>query len=92
MIRSNSKMEFGPVSASTLPLKALLLGLGLAMSLAGCGAKGPLEPPPSAAEQPKSEVKADEGMGDIPTIGQAKKKSAKPTETPKQPFFLDFLL
>ena len=92
MIRLNSKMEFGPVSASTLPLKALLLGLGLAMSLSACGAKGPLEPPPSATDQAKPQVKADEGMGNIPTIGQTKKQAAKPTEKPNQPFFLDFLL
>lgn len=78
--------------ASTLPLKTLLLGCGLALALSGCGSKGPLEPPPSAAAQPKPAAKTDDGMGDIPTLGQKKPKTVQPVEAPKQPFLLDFLL
>ena len=80
------------MSASNLSLKTLVIGLGLALTLSGCGAKGPLEPPPSAATQQKPVAKADEGMGDIPVMGQKQKTKTAPIEAPKQPFLLDFLL
>lgn len=80
------------MSASNLPLKSLLIGLSLSLALSGCGTKGPLEPPPTATAQPKPVAKADEGLGDIPTMGQKKSKKVPPIEAPKQPFLLDFLL
>ena len=80
------------MSASNLPLKTVLLGLSLCLVLSACGTKGPLEPPPSAAQEQKPVAKADEGLGDIPTMGQKKSKKTPPIEAPQQPFFLDFLL
>lgn len=79
------------MSASNLSFKTLLLGLGLALALSGCGTKGPLEPPPSATPAIKPAAKTDEGIGSLPTIGQ-KKTETKPVEVPNKPFFFDFLL
>lgn len=79
------------MSASNLNLKSVVIGLGLCLALSGCGTKGQLEPPPSATAEKKPVAKADEGLGDIPTMGQ-KSKKVPPIEAPQQPFFLDFLL
>jgi hypothetical protein len=75
-----------------LLLKSLAIALGLALTLTACGTKGPLEPPPSATAKPTSPAKADDGLGDIPAVGQKPAKIVKPIEPPKQPFLLDFLL
>lgn len=79
------------MSVSTLSLKMFVLSLGLSLALSACGTKGPLEPPPSAATEPAKKSKPDDGLGDIPTLGQ-KKTESKPIEAPKQPFIFDFLL
>ncbi|HSI41432.1 MAG TPA: lipoprotein [Xanthobacteraceae bacterium] len=57
----------------------LLLALVAALALAGCGVKGPLEPPPGATPTAEAGVKS----GDAP--------KAAP-EKPNPPFVLDGLL
>lgn len=79
------------MSASNLSMKTVMLGLGLALALSGCGTKGPLEPPPSATPTTKPTAKADDGIGALPTLGQ-KKTETKPVEAPNKPFLFDFLL
>jgi predicted small lipoprotein YifL len=80
---------------------AMIAALGAAFALAGCGRKGPLDPPPSAAlVQP--------GPGDQPSLGDANdpnmtgflrapsatRSAPPPAPAPaeKRNFILDFLV
>jgi predicted small lipoprotein YifL len=81
---------------------AALAALGAALALAGCGRKGPLEPPPSAAiSQPDP---AQPSLGEIndsntpgfrrapQTAAVAPQPTVPPTPPEKRSFFLDFLI
>jgi predicted small lipoprotein YifL len=76
----------------------VVLGCVVALGLAGCGRKGPLEPPPGAVnakENPleeKEEVDANAPKPLIPAIQPVGSKKAKKIQAPKQPFILDPLL
>lgn len=88
------------MSRSTACAKLAIIVL-TAVALAGCGRKGPLEPPPSASIQPQASQRAD-GPGPVPgsAASQAGALFAPPGEDPapvaapgqRKPFFLDFLL
>jgi predicted small lipoprotein YifL len=65
-----------------LPALAVLL----ALSTAGCGRYGPLEPPPNPNAPPKPASSNPANMSSLA------KPSIPPITAPKQPFFLDFLL
>jgi predicted small lipoprotein YifL len=75
-----------------------LLGAVAVSLLAGCGRKGPLEPPPSASlTQTDANPQPGSGEVDAPTLfaGEASRrpKTAAPTPPPPgKPFFLDWLL
>lgn len=64
---------------STRLLVAVLLA-GMAVALASCGRKGPLEPDPSSQIAQPSDEEADEGRG------------SKPPPAPPRPFPLDPML
>ncbi len=80
---------------------AALAALGAALALAGCGRKGPLDPPPSAAISPPPENEPSLGQSYDPTAPgflRAPRAAAvaPPAGAPAQPekrsFFLDFLI
>ncbi len=80
---------------------AALVALGAALALAGCGRKGPLEPPPSAAISPPPQNEPSLGQSYDPnTPGFLRPPRAAavapPASAPVQPekrsFFLDFLI
>lgn len=88
------------MSRSTACAKLAIIVL-TAVALAGCGRKGPLEPPPSASVQPQASQRAG-APGPAPgsAASQAGALFAPPGEDPapaaapgqRKPFFLDFLL
>jgi len=49
---------------------ALVLVLGLALGLAGCGRKGPLDPPPGALLEGEAQTPAKSSSGLTPIAGQ----------------------
>jgi predicted small lipoprotein YifL len=80
---------------------AVLAVLGSALALAGCGRKGPLDPPPSAAIAPPSDQPSLGEIRDPNTPGyrrapqQPAVAAAPTTQAPvpeKRSFFLDFLV
>jgi predicted small lipoprotein YifL len=70
-----------------------LAALGvLAIALAACGVKGPLEPPPEAATQPAAQPTA-QTTAQQPTLQIMRRpKRPPPIARPDQPFLLDPLL
>ena len=88
------------MSRSTVCAKLAIIVL-TAVALAGCGRKGPLEPPPSASVQPQASQRVG-APGPAPgsAASQAGALFAPPGEDPapaaapgqRKPFFLDFLL
>jgi predicted small lipoprotein YifL len=80
---------------------AALAALGSALALTGCGRKGPLDPPPSAAIAPPPS--SQPGLGELndpntpgyrrppqqPVVAAAPPANAPP---PQRSFFLDFLI
>jgi len=71
-------------------LKIPAMTLILALALAGCGRKGPLEAPNTAV--PTAEMaKVDTNSAITPLPKQQKPETPK-QEVPNKPFFLDFLL
>jgi len=82
--------SFGEYPLRLACLKTPALALMLALALAGCGRKGPLEAPSAAL--PSTVAKA---ATDSPTLAPAPKQQAPASpkqEVPKKPFFLDFIL
>jgi predicted small lipoprotein YifL len=88
-----------PVPSAGAPLRALrlvLLGGVVVLALSACGRKGPLEPPPGAAnvaDNPLEEKEETFGPKPlVPSISPVGSKKGKPITAPKQPFFLDSIL
>lgn len=79
------------ISGLTRRILGLGLAAGLALAVAGCGKKGPLEPPPGSPDAPKA-APADATQGGIVTLRGGAKKRPPPIKPPKDDFFLDFLL
>lgn len=88
-------------SRRPLPLRAaglVVFGCVIALGLAGCGRKGPLEPPPGAVNakanplEEKEEADASAPRPLIPSIQPVGSKKAKRIQAPQQPFILDPLL
>ncbi len=71
-------------------LKTSALALMLALAVAGCGRKGPLEAPSTAV--PVSEAVKPEDKVAITPLPKRSVPAAPQQEVPKKPFFLDFLL
>jgi predicted small lipoprotein YifL len=78
---------------------AMIAALGAAFALAGCGRKGPLDPPPSAAiaqpapDQPSLGETSDPNMTGFVRPPPATKSVPAPAAAPeKRSFFLDFLI
>jgi predicted small lipoprotein YifL len=67
-------------------LTTLVMALILAVGLASCGRKGPLEAPDGSAAGKQEATTSDAETAD----GKPAEKSKK--EKPDQPFILDFLL
>lgn len=63
---------------------------GLALSLAACGKRGPLEPPPDSPDATQKQPQGDQ-TAVMPGLKGAKKRPP-PVKPPKGDFFLDFLL
>ena len=62
----------------------------LAFALAGCGKRGPLEPPPDSTDaKPKAEQGAQVG---VPGGFRGGTRRVTPIRAPKEPFILDPLL
>lgn len=62
---------------------ALVLVVGIGLVAAGCGRKGPLEPPPNPSATPTPDTNAD---------GTPSRHKFQPITAPKTPFVLDPLL
>jgi predicted small lipoprotein YifL len=62
--------------------------LGIVLTLAACGRRGPLELPEGTAAAPATE----QNQATVPTIGTQKKKTTATTQIPSEPFILDPLL
>lgn len=84
-------------SFAGLSRRGMMTGLAIAaaLTLAGCGKKGPLEPPPGS-DQARSMDKARASAAAEPQVGVPAMRGAKrrppPVDRPKEEFFLDFLL
>ena len=74
-------------SPSVKRAAALALVFGLALLAAGCGRRGPLEPPDSAIATPTPAPTASSNPGD--QLGRPKDPPITP---PKKPFVLDPIL
>ncbi len=71
---------------------ALIGGFVAALALAGCGRKGPLDPPPGAASATGTQQATNTDLIRSP-IGDSGKKSAPPEpKAPNKSFILDPLL
>ena len=75
-----------PVPLSARRAAALALVFGMALLAAGCGRRGPLEPPPNASRYAHPDPDGDSDLND-----RAKTKNP-PITPPKTPFVLDPLL
>lgn len=85
----NSKMKRKPV--------ALLMLAALAIGLAACGRKGPLEPHPDAPPEQRARPQADAGaqgsqQSSRPALGGSRRTLSTPIKPPDKPFVLDALL
>jgi len=90
------------LSPSALSLRLALVATVLALTLAGCGRKGPLEPPPGAVAAKPDPLAAPEtqalpGQSTLtPTIspvsGASSRGRGKPISAPNEPFILDPIL
>jgi len=86
----------------SLPLRlAAIVALGATLALAGCGRKGPLDPPPSASISPPPPTEPSLGENNDPNVPgfrrpprEAAMAPAPATTAPpeQRSFFLDFLI
>jgi|GEM_PF-1853301 len=72
-------------------LKIPTLALMLALALAGCGRKGPLEAPTTAVPTAEEKKKVEEKAVVSPMPKQPAETKTAPA-APNKPFFLDFIL
>ena len=63
-----------------------------ALGLAGCGRKGGLDPPPSAAVSDATPTASEPGQPPPPPALGPDGKPVAPATGPKRPFFLDWLV
>ena len=81
---------FGDYPLRLACLKTPALALMLALALAGCGRKGPLEAPSAAL--PSTEAKAPTESPTLTPIPKQSTPASPKQEVPQKPFFLDFIL
>ena len=74
------------------PLKALLLCTLLALALAACGVRGPLEPPPNPGAPTTAGDPAAAGAGRPASPFGVSRGRRAPIVPPKEPFILDPIL
>jgi len=72
-------------------LKIPTLALMLALALAGCGRKGPLEAPTTSVPTAEEKKKVEEKAVVSPMPKQPAETKTAPA-APNKPFFLDFIL
>lgn len=76
--------------------RVFLVSAVLALSLAACGKKGPLEPAPGSpdAQRVEEQKKAQADQASItPQVGMRRTRRPPPVTAPKgEPFILDFLV
>lgn len=71
---------------------ALIGTLVAAFGLAGCGRKGPLDPPPSAVSATGKQEPSNTALIQSPFAKPADKKASSASQVPNKSFALDFLL
>jgi predicted small lipoprotein YifL len=73
---------------------ALAGALGLTLALAGCGRKGPLDPPPGAASATGKQQTSNTDLirSPIGPAGNAQKAQSSASQAPHKGFILDPLL
>jgi predicted small lipoprotein YifL len=91
-----ASFRFGLPVPGRAPL-ILVAGLALAFALAGCGRKGPLEPPPGAVNAKanpleEKEIDPEAPKPVVPAITPVGSKKGKKIEAPKEKFILDPIL
>lgn len=72
-------------------VKLPILAVMLALALAGCGRKGPLEAP-TAAVPTAEETKKVEEKAVVSPMPKQPVETKTPPAVPNKPFFLDFIL
>jgi predicted small lipoprotein YifL len=80
---------------SRLPAARLALAGIVVLSLAACGRRGALEPPPDPSAQKKEEAAEQPAEPTVPSVIGTPSRSANPRtpyEKPKRPFILDPIL
>ncbi len=98
MMPDNSELDL--VSKTTLPVvRVAVVAAVLCLGLSACGRKGPLEPPPGAAETAKPDrlsEKAESSTPGVrtlaPRISPVGSRRGKPITAPDEPFILDSIL
>jgi predicted small lipoprotein YifL len=76
-----------------LPFARTMVLVGLvALSVAACGRRGALEPPPGSNPNALGETVTDESTTLAAPIGTPAQNRREPITVPKQPFILDPLL
>jgi predicted small lipoprotein YifL len=83
-------VSFGDYPLRLACLKTPALALMLALALAGCGRKGPLEAPSAAL--PSTDAKAATESPSLTPIPKQSTPASPKQEVPQKPFFLDFIL
>ncbi|HZD92168.1 MAG TPA: lipoprotein [Pseudolabrys sp.] len=71
---------------------ALIGAFAAAFALAGCGRKGPLDPPPSAVSATGQQEPANTGLIASPFERPGEKKQSSASKVPNKSFVLDPLL
>ncbi len=76
-----------------------VVATALAVGLSACGRRGPLEPPPGAADVAKPDKLSQEAESETPgvktltpSITPAGSRKSKPITAPDRPFILDKIL
>lgn len=74
------------------PAFKILLVTALALAIAGCGRRGPLEPHPDAPAEQKARP-SGESSTPRPSVGGSNRRTlSSPVTAPKQSIFLDAIL
>ena len=92
--------EYDLVSKTRLPaIRVAVVAAVLCVGLSACGRKGPLEPPPGAAETAKPDRLSEQAETSTPgvrtlapSISPIGNRRGKPIKAPDEPFILDRIL
>lgn len=93
-----SSFSLSPKATPTRAARFVIIAALAALALAGCGRKGPLEPPPGSVNakanplEEKEITDPAEPKPVVPSISPVGSKKGKKIEAPKEPFILDPIL